>query len=61
MSRDTTYLAKLVEYAVKVDQYLALSDLCDVVHCLAGIVANPGILVREACQDRGHDLGEVPR
>jgi hypothetical protein len=48
MIRVMTYLAEGVEYVVEVDQDLTLGYLCDVVHGLARIVADPGILVGEA-------------
>jgi hypothetical protein len=53
------YLAESVKDLVEVDEYLSLGDLGDVVHALAGIVPNAGILVREAGEYGGHDLLEV--
>ena len=49
-----SYLAEGIEYVVKVHQDLPLCDLCNVVHGLAGIVPDPGILIGEACEDRRH-------
>jgi hypothetical protein len=54
------HLAKLIKNAVKIDQDLALSNLCNVVHSLTGIVADSSILVGEARQHGWHNLGEVP-
>jgi hypothetical protein len=44
---------------IEVNEYLSLGDLGDVVHALAGIVSNTGILVREAGEYRRHDFLEV--
>jgi hypothetical protein len=44
---------------VEVDEYFAFCDLCDVVHALAGIVPDTGILVGEAGEDRRNNLLEV--
>lgn len=51
------HLAKLIKYAVKINQDLALCHLGDVVHCFAGIVPNPSILVCEASEDWRYYLG----
>lgn len=45
------YLAQRIEDLVEVNQNLALGHFCNVVHALAGIVADAGILVREAGED----------
>lgn len=42
------YLAKSVEYKVEIYQNLPFGDLGDVVHSLAGIIPDTGILVGEA-------------
>jgi hypothetical protein len=42
------HLAEGVKDVVEVDQDLPFSDLSDVVHGLAGVVPNTGILVSEA-------------
>jgi hypothetical protein len=44
---------------VKVDEYLPLGDLCNVVHALTCIVSNTSILVAEAGEDWGDDFFEV--
>ena len=44
---------------VEVDEDLALGHLGDVVHGLARIVPDTGILIREAGQNRRHDGGKV--
>jgi hypothetical protein len=53
------YLAKSVKDLVEVDENLSLCDLGDVVHALAGIVADAGILVGEAGEHRGHNLLQI--
>lgn len=55
------YLAEGVEDVVEIDQDLALGDLGYVVHGLAGIVPDAGILVSEAGEHRRHDELKVPR
>lgn len=57
----TAHLAECVKDVVEVDQYLALCDLGDVIHGLAGVVSNSGILVSEAGEDWRHDDFEVSR
>jgi hypothetical protein len=44
---------------VEVDEYLPLRNLCDVVHALAGIVPNTGILVAETREDWRDDFFEI--
>ena len=56
---DRTYLAECIEDVVEVDEDLALGHLGDVVHGLARIVPDTGILVREAGQNWRHDGGKV--
>ena len=46
--RGVAHLAEGVENVVEVDQDLALCDLGNVVHGLAGVVSNASILVSEA-------------
>jgi hypothetical protein len=53
------YLAQGIEDLVEVDEHLALRDLGDVVHALAGIVADTGVWVAEAGEDGGHDLFQI--
>jgi translation initiation factor RLI1 len=60
-ARHLTHLAEGVEYVVEVDQDLALCDLGDVVHGLAGIVSYTGVLIGEASEDWRHNDFEVPR
>ena len=55
-----THLAEGIKDVVEEDQYLALGHLRNVVHALAGIVADPCILIAEACEDRRDDLLQVP-
>lgn len=55
------YLAESIKDMVEVDQDLALGHLGDVVHSLACIVSNTGILVGKAGEDgRDNDL-QIPR
>jgi hypothetical protein len=56
-----TYLAERIEYVVEVNQDFALSYLCDVVHSFTRIVANSGILVREARKHWRNNSFEVLR
>lgn len=58
---DVTNLAEGVEYVIEVDQYLALANLCDVVHGLARIIPDPGILVGEAGKHWRDDDVKIPR
>lgn len=51
----------MIEDAVKINQDLTLGNLGDIVHCLAGVVADAGILVREAGEHGRDDLGQEPR
>jgi hypothetical protein len=44
---------------VKVDEYFPLGDLCNVVHALARIVADAGILVAKTSKDWRDDFFEV--
>ena len=44
---------------VEVNEYLPLRNLCDIVHALARIVPNTGILVAEAREDRRYDFFEI--
>ena len=60
MGEGQAHLAEGIEYVVEVDQDLALCDLGDVVHGLAGVVSDTGILVSEAGEDWRHDDFEVP-
>lgn len=53
------YFAELIEDAVKIDQYLALGNLGDVVHSLTCVVTNPSILICEASEDWGHNLVQI--
>jgi hypothetical protein len=55
-----TYLAECIEYLVEVNQDLSFGNLGDVVHGLAGVVTNSGILISEACQNGRHNDLEVP-
>ena len=59
MGERCAHLAESIEDLVKVDKYLALCDLCNVVHAFARVVPNTGILITEASKHRGHDLLEV--
>lgn len=54
-----TYLAKLIEDAIKIHQDLSFGNLCYVIHGLASIISDSGILIGEACQDRGNNFGKV--
>ena len=58
---DLAYLAKGVENVVEVDQDLAFSNLGYVVHGLAGVVPDAGILVSEAGEDGWYDKLKIPR
>lgn len=53
------HLAESIKDLVKVDEYLALCDFCNVVHALARVVPYTGILVAKAGKHRGHDFLEV--
>lgn len=53
------YFAQRIKYLVEVDKHLPLRNLCDVVHALAGIVANAGILVDEAGKDWRDDFFKI--
>lgn len=55
----SAYFAEGVENFVKVEQDLAFGHLGDVVHALAGVVADTGILVGEAGEYGRDDLFEV--
>jgi len=54
-----SHLAERVEDMVEVQEDLALCNLCDVVHALAGIVPDAGIVVGEASQHWRHNFMEV--
>jgi hypothetical protein len=54
-----SHLAQRIEYLVEVDEYLPLGHFRDIVHALARIVPNAGILVAEAREDWRYDLFEV--
>ena len=56
---DYSYLTEGVKDVIEVYQDLALCDFCDVIHGLAGIIADTGILVGEASQHRRDNLGEI--
>lgn len=49
-------LAECIEYLVKVYKNLAFGDLCDIVHALARVVSDTGILIGEASKNRGNNL-----
>jgi len=53
------YLAECVEDVVEVDENLPLGYLGDVIHGLARIVPNPGILIGKAGQDRRNNNLQV--
>lgn len=53
------HLAESIKDLVKVDEYLTLCDLCNVVHALARVVPDSSILIAEAGQHRRHDFLEV--
>jgi len=44
---------------IKVNEYFPLRNLRDVVHALARIVTNAGILVAETREDRGYNFFEI--
>jgi hypothetical protein len=44
---------------VKVDEHLPLRNLCNIIHALAGIVADAGILVDKAGEDWRDDFFEI--
>lgn len=56
-----TYLAKLIEYAIKIYQDLTFGNLGNIVHGLAGIVANPSILIGETGKHRRDNPGQITR
>ena len=60
LGEEQAHLAEGIEYVVEVDQDLAFCDLGDVVHGLAGVVSDTGILVSEASEDWRHDNFKVP-
>lgn len=43
-----TYLAKLIENIIEVDKNLTLCNFGNVVHCFAGVISDPRILVSKA-------------
>lgn len=53
------YLAEGIKNVVEIDQDLALCDFGDVVHRLAGVVADAGILIGKAGENGGHNDLEV--
>ena len=56
-----TYLTQGVKYVVEVDKNFTLGDFGNVVHGLARIIANPGVLIGEACQDGRDDVLKISR
>lgn len=61
VAKNAAYLAKGVENVVEVDQDLALCDLGNVVHGLAGVITNTRILVGEAGEYRRYNDFKVFR
>lgn len=56
-----TNLAKGIKYVIEVDQNFTLSNFRDVIHRLARVIPDPGILVGKAGQYWGDNDAEVPR
>ena len=59
-SEQTTCLAEGVKDVVEIGEYFTLRDLGDVVHRLASVVPDSGILIAETSYDRRHNAVEVP-
>jgi hypothetical protein len=55
-----SYLAQSIKDVIKIFEYLSLGDFGDVVHGFTGVIANSGILVREASQDWRHYDLQIP-
>lgn len=55
----SNYFAQRVEDLVEVKQDFSFGDFGNVVHALACVVPNAGILVTEAGKDRRNDFLEV--
>lgn len=59
MKGPAAYLAQSIEYVIEITQNLALSNFGDIVHGLACVVADAGVLVGKTSQDRRHDDLEI--
>ena len=57
----STHLAERVKDGVEVDEYLALGDFRDVVEALSGEVPDPVLGIREAYEQRFHELLHIRR
>lgn len=55
------HFAQRIKDVVEVGQDFTLRHLGDIVHAFAGIIADSGILICEAGQNRRHNFIQVPR
>lgn len=53
------YPTKLIEYAVKIDQNLALCNFGNIVHGFTCIVSHAGILISEAGKHRWNNFCKI--
>lgn len=57
----SAHLCQSIKYIVEEEKDLSLGHLGNIVHTLAGIVSNSGVLIRETSEHRRYDLFQIGR